>query len=77
MVEIWPYTAISLAIHLLYAHCIFIFTFPQNFIIKNYITNFFAPWFKMADEATQRVVSEIPVLKTNAGPKNGNCGCSD
>lgn len=24
----------------------------------------------MADEATRRVVSEIPVLKTNAGPRD-------
>lgn len=28
------------------------------------------PWPKMADEATRRVVSEIPVLKTNAGPRD-------
>ena len=28
------------------------------------------PSSKMADEATRRIVSEIPVLKTNAGPRD-------
>ncbi|XP_064231801.1 ubiquitin-fold modifier-conjugating enzyme 1-like [Aotus nancymaae] len=28
------------------------------------------PWSKTADEATRRVVSEIPALKANAGPRD-------